>query len=445
MRQGPIAVGDAVSTGGGKLAAKWVIHAAVMGHDLQTDANFIAQADHPHARGRRPPGRALPGAAGVRHRGRRLSDLRLRQHHGRRGARLPFRSSAQRPAQGRLLRLRRRRGGRLQERPERPHPVRVMTAAAPAGRRAPDDRRRKPSLLYLSRDEVAGLDLPMADVLDAVEESFRRKGRGEVGLPAKIGVDAGGGAFAHAMPAFVPAAGALGMKWVGVFPGNPALGLPTVSGLIVLDDPATGLPVAVMDAAIVTALRTGASAGVAARFLAREGAAVAAIVGCGVQGARACGAGRGAARAARGALPRLERRRRAEPRRRARAAAFPASSCASAARRPRRCAGADVVVTAIPMDGGRPPLDAGLLGRGARRGARLRRRLERRRDGRMRADRHRRPGADPRDQGRRRPPGGPAGGRRRPRPGRRRPRARPPRRGAAHPLPEPRASPRTTC
>ncbi len=44
MRQGPIAVGTAVSTGGGELAAKWVIHAAVMGHDLRTDANFIAQA-----------------------------------------------------------------------------------------------------------------------------------------------------------------------------------------------------------------------------------------------------------------------------------------------------------------------------------------------------------------------------------------------------------------
>lgn len=44
MRQGPIAVGDAVSTGAGKLAAKWVIHAAVMGHDLQTDANAIARA-----------------------------------------------------------------------------------------------------------------------------------------------------------------------------------------------------------------------------------------------------------------------------------------------------------------------------------------------------------------------------------------------------------------
>ena len=124
----------------------------------------------------------------------------------------------------------------------------------------------------------------MTDVLAAVEESFRAKGRGEVQLPAKIGVDAGGGAFAHAMPAFVPAAGALGVKWVGAFPGQPGAGLPTVSGLIVLADPATGLPVAVMDAGLVTALRTGASAGVAARFLARPGAEVAAIVGCGVQG-----------------------------------------------------------------------------------------------------------------------------------------------------------------
>jgi O-acetyl-ADP-ribose deacetylase (regulator of RNase III) len=46
MRKGPIAVGDAVATGGGTLAAKWVIHAAVMGHDLSTDANFIAQATY---------------------------------------------------------------------------------------------------------------------------------------------------------------------------------------------------------------------------------------------------------------------------------------------------------------------------------------------------------------------------------------------------------------
>jgi ornithine cyclodeaminase/alanine dehydrogenase len=221
------------------------------------------------------------------------------------------------------------------------------------------------SLLYLSRDDVAGLGLPMSDVLAAVEESFRLKGRGEVGLPAKIGVEAGGGAFAHAMPAFVPAAGALGVKWVGSFPGNPARGLPAVSGLIVLSDPATGLPIAVMDATLVTALRTGASAGVAARWLAREGAAVAAVVGCGVQG-------RASLRALAEALPGL---RRVRCRDKSEAAAqdfvdelgllLPGLEMRICGSAPEAVLGADVVVTAIPMDGRRPPLDAGLLGRGA--------------------------------------------------------------------------------
>jgi len=222
-----------------------------------------------------------------------------------------------------------------------------------------------PSLLYLSRDDVAGLGLPMADVLTAVEESFRRKGRGEVQLPAKVGVVADGGAFAHAMPAFVPAARALGVKWIGVFPDNPARGLPTTSGLIVLDDPETGLPLAVMDAAVVTSLRTGASAGVAARFLAREGAQVAAIVGCGVQG-------RSSLRALAEALPGL-REVRCRDTSEAAVRSFVAELgslrtdlelriCDAA---PDAVRGADVVVTAIPMGVGRPPLDAGLLGRGA--------------------------------------------------------------------------------
>ena len=220
------------------------------------------------------------------------------------------------------------------------------------------------SLLYLSRDDVAGLGLPMSDVLAAVEESFRLKGRGEVGLPAKIGVEVGGGAFAHAMPAFVPAAGALGVKWVGSFPGNPARGLPAVSGLIVLSDPATGLPTAVMDASLVTALRTGASAGVAARWLARDGAAVAAVIGCGVQG-------RTSLRALAEALPGLREVRCRDVHESAvlsfvseLSALLPGLEFRVCASAPEAVAGADVVVTAIPMDGGRPPLDAGLLGAG---------------------------------------------------------------------------------
>jgi ornithine cyclodeaminase/alanine dehydrogenase len=222
-----------------------------------------------------------------------------------------------------------------------------------------------PSLLYLSRGDVAGLRLPMSDVLAAVEESFRRKGRGEVRLPPKIGVEAGGGAFAHAMPAFVPTAGALGVKWVGSFPGNPARGLPAVSGLIVLADPATGLPLAVMDGTLVTALRTGASAGVAARWLAREDAAVAAVVGCGVQG-------RTSLRALAEALPGLREVRCRDTNESAAlsfaselSALLPGVEFQVCDSVPEAVVGADVVVTAIPMDGGPPPLDAGLLAAGA--------------------------------------------------------------------------------
>jgi ornithine cyclodeaminase/alanine dehydrogenase-like protein (mu-crystallin family) len=74
-----------------------------------------------------------------------------------------------------------------------------------------------------------------------------------------------------------------GLKWVSGYPPNPAKGLPYITGLLVLNDPATGVPLAVMDCAWITAMRTGASAGISARYLARAGSDAAAIVGCGVQ------------------------------------------------------------------------------------------------------------------------------------------------------------------
>jgi len=74
------------------------------------------------------------------------------------------------------------------------------------------------------------------------------------------------------------------MKWVSGFPANPARGLPTIMGLIVLNDPATGQPIAVMDCAYITALRTAAASGVSARHLARRDAEVIGLVGAGLQG-----------------------------------------------------------------------------------------------------------------------------------------------------------------
>ncbi len=75
------------------------------------------------------------------------------------------------------------------------------------------------------------------------------------------------------------------LKWVSSFPGNPVRGLPTVSGVVILADAATGLIEALLDAAAVTALRTAAGAVIAAETLARPNANGAAVVGCGVNGA----------------------------------------------------------------------------------------------------------------------------------------------------------------
>jgi ornithine cyclodeaminase/alanine dehydrogenase-like protein (mu-crystallin family) len=75
------------------------------------------------------------------------------------------------------------------------------------------------------------------------------------------------------------------LKWVTSFPGNPALGLPTVTGLVVLSDSETGQLEAVLDAAAVTALRTAAAGVLAAETLRRAGASSYAVIGCGVNGA----------------------------------------------------------------------------------------------------------------------------------------------------------------
>ena len=138
-------------------------------------------------------------------------------------------------------------------------------------------------LLYLSRADVEGLGLSMREVLRAVDEGFAAKGRGLTEMPPKPGIHTRPDCFIHAMPAYVREPEVAGLKWVSGYPSNPAKGLPYITGLLVLNDPETGVPLAVMDCAWITAMRTGASAGISARYLARTDSEVAAVVGCGVQ------------------------------------------------------------------------------------------------------------------------------------------------------------------
>ena len=103
-------------------------------------------------------------------------------------------------------------------------------------------------------------------------------------MPPKPGIHPRPDAFLHAMAASIPGMQSAGLKWVAGFPENTARGLPYVSGLLILNDVETGLPLAVMDATWITAYRTGAATALAARYLARPDSSVAGILACGVQG-----------------------------------------------------------------------------------------------------------------------------------------------------------------
>jgi alanine dehydrogenase len=118
--------------------------------------------------------------------------------------------------------------------------------------------------------------------VEAVREAFVAYARGEWTMPPKVYVPAYPAGDFRAMPAL--GAGHALLKWVTSYPGNPARGLPTVMGLVLISSADDGRLRAVLDAAAVTALRTGAAAVLAAETLGRREADVAAVVGAGVNG-----------------------------------------------------------------------------------------------------------------------------------------------------------------
>ncbi len=142
----------------------------------------------------------------------------------------------------------------------------------------------QPTILHLSRADVERVGVSMAEIIDALEFMFREKAAERVEMPPKPGIHPRPDSFMHAMPAYVERQNAAGIKWISAYPNNPARGLPYITGLILLNDPETGLPLATMDATWITAMRTGAASALAGKYLARPNAASVGIVACGVQG-----------------------------------------------------------------------------------------------------------------------------------------------------------------
>ena len=134
--------------------------------------------------------------------------------------------------------------------------------------------------VFGARDVEAAVSPERA--VEVVRDAFVAYARGEWTMPSKVYVPAYPAGDFRAMPAL--GGGFALLKWVTSFPGNPELGLPTVTGLVLVSDASNGMPAAVLDAGAVTALRTGAAAVLAAETLGREDAESIAVIGAGVNG-----------------------------------------------------------------------------------------------------------------------------------------------------------------
>jgi alanine dehydrogenase len=138
--------------------------------------------------------------------------------------------------------------------------------------------------LVLTDDEVKRL-LSLSEVVEAVESAFKQKGLGRVQMPAKIYLyyKKYNGDL-RAMPAFLEDLDISAVKIVNVHPDNPIENdVPTVMAVIILIDPATGAPIAIMGGTTITDMRTGAAGNVAAKYLARNDSKVIGLVGAGAQ------------------------------------------------------------------------------------------------------------------------------------------------------------------
>jgi len=139
--------------------------------------------------------------------------------------------------------------------------------------------------MVLSREDLRDL-LTMPEVIEAVEEGFVLYKKGLCTVPVRMPVklEKSEGLFLF-MPASVEEEGAFGTKIVSVFPKNPAVGLPTIDAVYLLNDPATGRFLALMDGILLTSIRTGATSAVATKHLARKDASTLGIIGTGAQAA----------------------------------------------------------------------------------------------------------------------------------------------------------------
>jgi ornithine cyclodeaminase len=134
--------------------------------------------------------------------------------------------------------------------------------------------------IYSASDVRAAL--PMALAIDVMRSAFAQLAAGQAVMPPRTRLQGEHG-LSLVMPALLRDSQDLAVKVVSVMSGNPDLGLPAVVGTVLVLDPRTGLPLALLDGAALTAIRTGAGGGLAADLLARADSRTLTVFGAGVQ------------------------------------------------------------------------------------------------------------------------------------------------------------------
>ncbi|HTS96834.1 MAG TPA: ornithine cyclodeaminase family protein [Streptosporangiaceae bacterium] len=136
-------------------------------------------------------------------------------------------------------------------------------------------------LRFLSGPDIDALGLTGAEIVAAVHDAVLAHGEGRVVFEPRVHLVPGDGVAGHfnVLRGHLPGLGVSGVKVVGDFVDNYASGLPSELGLLTLYDPATGIPLSIMDATLITACRTGAMTAVGARYLARPDSRVLGHVG----------------------------------------------------------------------------------------------------------------------------------------------------------------------
>lgn len=125
--------------------------------------------------------------------------------------------------------------------------------------------------------------ISMADTIEILEKAFKEFSCGNAMVPLRSRIEGEKGTTLL-MPAFLKESNSLGIKLVSVYENNRKYNLPTVNGLVIVLDPETGIPLAMIEGASLTALRTGALGGLAAKWLSNKNAKTATLFGAGIQG-----------------------------------------------------------------------------------------------------------------------------------------------------------------